>query len=204
MLVERCPSGLKCALGKRVWGNPPQVQILSSPPIQLTGAKVLASFFINKGDKMRDFEKISFEQFKKDVVDDKELYNSFKLPHRNSTRTAGYDIYLLQDATLKPGEIKKFPTGLKARFEPDEVLLFVDRSSTGFKYNIRMCNQLGIIDADYYNCTDNEGHMWYKLQNEGGQDLFFPKGTALIQAIFMKYLTTDTDRRLDINRQGKL
>ena len=31
--MERCPSGLKCALGKRVLGNQPQVRILSSPPV---------------------------------------------------------------------------------------------------------------------------------------------------------------------------
>ena len=40
---------------------------------------------------MRDFKKISFEQFKKDVADDKELYNKYKLPQRDSDSTAGYD-----------------------------------------------------------------------------------------------------------------
>lgn len=41
---------------------------------------------------MRDFEKISFEQFKKDIKDDINLYNEFPLPHRDSLSTAGYDI----------------------------------------------------------------------------------------------------------------
>ena len=31
-LVERCRSGLTGTPGKRVWGDPPQVRILSSPP----------------------------------------------------------------------------------------------------------------------------------------------------------------------------
>ena len=35
--------------------------------------------------------------------------------------------------------------------EDDEVLLLLDRSSMGFKYNVRFCNQVGVIDADYYN-----------------------------------------------------
>ena len=30
--MERCQSGLMCALGKRVCGNAPQVRILSFPP----------------------------------------------------------------------------------------------------------------------------------------------------------------------------
>lgn len=49
---------------------------------------------------MRDFEKISFEQFKKDVKDDMNLYKEYLLPQRDSDSTAGYDIYLLEDLTL--------------------------------------------------------------------------------------------------------
>lgn len=41
---------------------------------------------------MRDFEKISFEQFKKDIANDIKLYNEYKLPQRDSESTAGYDI----------------------------------------------------------------------------------------------------------------
>ena len=61
---------------------------------------------------MRDFEKISLEQFKKDVADDRNLYNEYKLPQRDSDSTAGYDIYLLEDLVIEPNEIKKIPTGI--------------------------------------------------------------------------------------------
>ena len=37
------------------------------------------------------------------------------------------------------------------------------RSSMGFKYNVRLCNQVGIVDSDYYNNPDNEGHMLKKM-----------------------------------------
>ena len=59
----------------------------------------------------------------------------------------------------------------------------------GFKYNVRMCNQVGIIDSDYYNNSDNEGHMWVSLQNEGKEDYVIKKGSAYCQGIFIKYLT---------------
>lgn len=65
---------------------------------------------------MRDFFKISFEQFKKDVEDNSELYESIKIPKRDSDATAGYDICLLNDITIKKGEIIKLPTGLKCFF----------------------------------------------------------------------------------------
>ena len=151
---------------------------------------------------MRDFEKISFEQFKKDVKDDIELYNEYSLPQRDSVYTAGYDIYLLEELTIKPGERKKVPTGIKSYFDKEEVLLLVVRSSMGFKYNIRLCNQVGVIDADYYNNKDNEGHRWLMIQNEGEEEYNFKKGEAIVQGLFMKYLTTKSDKSINIQRKN--
>ena len=142
---------------------------------------------------MRKFEKISFEQFKKDISDNKELYETYNLPKRGTKSSAGYDFFALFDYTLKPGEIMKIPTGIKAQFNDDEVLFLIDRSSMGFKWNVRMCNQVGVIDADYYNNSDNEGHIWIKIQNEGDKDYSVKKGEAMIQGIFMKYLMVDDD-----------
>ena len=150
---------------------------------------------------MRDFEKISFEQFAKDIKDDRELYDSYELPTRSSKSTAGYDFHLIEDLTIKPGEIIKVPTGIKSYFEEDETLLIIVRSKTGFKYNIRMVNQVGVIDADYYNNPDNEGHMYFKIQNEGTEEVTFEKGNAVVQGVFMKYLTTESDLRTDIQRR---
>ena len=149
---------------------------------------------------MRDFEKISFEQFKKDVASDMVLYNEYKLPQRDSDSTAGYDIYLLEDLEIDSNEIKKIPTGIKSFFEKDEVLFLIVRSSTGFKYNIRLCNQVGVIDADYYNNRNNEGHIWIKIQNEGKEKVIIPKGESIVQGIFLKYLTTQSDKNIHIER----
>lgn len=142
---------------------------------------------------MRYFEKISFEQFEKDISDDKALYDEYKKPRRDTKFAAGYDIYSLSDFTLKPTEIIKIPTGIKVNMNDDEVLLLVDRSSQGFKYNVRMCNQVGVIDKDYYNNTDNEGHIFVKLQNEGTKDYIVKKGDAICQGIFVHYLTVDDE-----------
>ena len=151
---------------------------------------------------MRDFEKISFEQFSKDVAPDQELYDSIIIPQRSSKATVGYDIHLLNDLNLEPGETAKLPTGLKAHFGEDEVLLIVVRSGTGFKYNIRLCNQIGVIDSDYYNNPDNEGHLFIRVQNEDDKPHSFKRGDALVQGIFMRYLTTDNDQNLGKERRS--
>lgn len=149
---------------------------------------------------MRKFEKISFEQFKKDIKDDKDLYDSYNIPKRSTKYAAGYDFEAIEPFTIKSGEIKKIPTGIKATMENDDVLLLIDRSSQGFKYNIRMCNQVGVIDKDYYNNKDNEGHIWIKIQNEGDKDYIVSKKDGIIQGIFIKYLLTD-DEKIPINER---
>lgn len=151
---------------------------------------------------MRDFEKISFEQFSKDICNDYELYNSFKLPIRDSKYTAGYDIFLLSDLEIQPNEIVKIPTGIKAYFEQDEVLMIVLRSSMGFKYNLRLVNQIGIIDADYYNNESNDGHIFIKIQNEGNEVVKLKVGEAIAQGIFSKYLVTKSDNNLGLKRES--
>ena len=149
---------------------------------------------------MRFFEKISFKQFKKDVIDDIELYNSYELPRRGSKNSCGYDFISMSDIVLHPNEIIKIPTGYKAKFMEDEALLLVVRSSMGFKYNVRMCNQVGVIDSDYYDNPSNEGHMWVALKNEGDIDYVIKKGEAYCQGIFIKYLTTGDE--VDLVRRG--
>ena len=140
---------------------------------------------------MRKFEKISIKQFENDNVNGN--YNDIELPIRKTKNSAGYDFISFLDTSLSPGEIKKIPTGIKACMNNDEYLAIFVRSSMGFKYNIRLCNQVGIIDSDYYNNIDNEGHIWVCLQNEGEKDFVIKKGDAFAQGVFCKYLICDDD-----------
>lgn len=151
---------------------------------------------------MRKFEKISFEQFKKDICDDKKLYEEYCLPCRKTKYSAGYDFFSIEDFSLKPGEIKKIPTGIKSKFPVDEMLMLFIRSSIGFKYNVRMCNQVGIIDSDYYNNTSNEGHMWIALQNHGDKEFRIKAGESFVQGIFTKYYVTDDEEKIVNVRKG--
>ena len=153
---------------------------------------------------MRRFEKISFEQFAKDVKDDRMLYDEYKLPVRKTKYSAGYDFLAIEDFSIKPGEIKKIPTGIKALYPTDETLMLFVRSSMGFKWNVRMCNQVGIIDSDFYNNSDNEGHMWFALQNQGDKIFKVKKGESFGQGLFMKYLTVDDEEEIKGNRNGGL
>ncbi len=140
---------------------------------------------------MRNFEKVSIDEFSKYY--DKSLYEEYLLPRRMTAHSAGYDFFAIEGFTIKPGEIKKIPTGYKAIFGNNEVLMIFVHSSMGFKYNVRMTNQVGIIESDYYNNIDNEGHLFVSLQNEGDKDFVVKKGDAYAQGIFLKFLICDDD-----------
>lgn len=149
---------------------------------------------------MRYFEKISFEQFKKDISNDKKLYDEYNLPKRQTKNSAGYDFESLFNFILKPGETKTIATGVKVNMNIDEMLMIVIRSSLGFKYNTRMCNQIGIVESDYYNNPDNDGHLFVKIQNQGTIDLIIKKGDRICQGIFVKFLTVDNEEEIKNRR----
>lgn len=151
---------------------------------------------------MRKFEKISLEQFIKDTKLTEKEYNEITLPHRATTKSAGYDFHVLKEITLKPNEIKKIPTGIKAKMNSDEVLMIYIRSSLGFKYNLRLCNQTGIIDSDYYNNENNEGHIFIAIQNEGKETITLKANDRFVQGIFIKYLTVDNEKEIKSARTG--
>ena len=151
---------------------------------------------------MRCFEKISFEQFKKDVKGDLELYENYLLPTRSTKFSAGYDFKAIEPFTLKPGEIIKIPTGIKVQMNDDEMLMFICKSGIGFKYNVRLTNQVGIIESDYYNNETNEGHMWISMQNEGDKDFTIDINQSYVQGIFTKFLTVDNEEEIKNYRKG--
>jgi len=150
----------------------------------------------------RGFEKISLEQFNKDLGKFNTNYKEIKIPIRSTKRSAGYDFFSIIDFVLKPGETIKIPTGIKSFMMSDEMLLIIIRSSLGFKFNVRLLNQVGVVDSDYYNNVDNEGHIWVGIKNEGDKEVSINKGDRFCQGIFTKFLISDTEEEINNERTG--
>ena len=142
---------------------------------------------------MRKFELISKKQFNIDFNNYNIEYIDINLPKRNTKYSAGYDFYMPYDLEIQPNEIVKIPTGIKVCMEQNEFLALYIRSSLGFKYNLRLCNQVGIVDSDYYNNIENEGHIFVKLKNEGKSTVTLKKNDRYVQGIFQKYYITEDD-----------
>lgn len=141
--------------------------------------------------KIRGFEKIT-------AYADQE----FIMPERKTAKSAGYDICVPEDVVLQPGVVKLVPTGLKAYMLEDEYLGVHIRSSIAVKKGIMLVNNVGIIDADYYNNEDNEGHIMLALLNTGKEAVVFKKNERVAQGIFYKYLAADDDKANAVRTGG--
>lgn len=127
------------------------------------------------------------------------------LPVRSTKYAAGYDVEAAEDVVIpafKPG-IKPtlIPTGLKAYCLEDEYYMLVNRSS-GPKKGLLMANSIGIIDSDYYNNENNEGHFYFQYFNIKDEDITIHKGDVIGQVIFQKYLIVDNDNAEGVRTGG--
>lgn len=85
------------------------------------------------------------------------------------------------------------PTGMKCYLEPDMYLELSARSSLPLKSWLVLANGVGIIDADYADNPDNEGHIYFQLINLSPFDILIKKGDAIGQGIIKYYNITDDD-----------
>ena len=117
------------------------------------------------------------------------------LPKRSTKNSAGYDIEAAEDIVIpsfkkgqKPTLIK---TGLKAYMQGDEVLILANRSSNPGKKGLILANSIGVVDSDYYENPDNDGHIMFAFYNIKEEEVEIKKGerirTSDISKIFSSW-----------------
>lgn len=143
-----------------------------------------------------------------------EIVSEFKnedinLPVRKTNASAGYDfeaaeslivpsIWKILAEKVFVGEATGLkatliPTGIKSYMLDDEYLQLSIRSGTALKTGLILANGVGIVDSDYYNNPDNEGHIMFPVHNLGFRDKLIKKGERIGQVLFLKYLKADGD-----------
>lgn len=158
---------------------------------------------------MIKFEKVSYEQFYKDLKSAmdksrysietptgynedndfdkfcKDVYDKIKLPKRATKGSAGYDFYSPVTINMSSTHDVIVPTGIRCIMPENVVLMIYPRSGLGFKYGVSLKNTVGVIDSDYQ-YSDNEGHIMSKLCIKSNETIF---GTFLGNTI-----TIDQDK----------
>ena len=144
------------------------------------------------------------------------------LPARSTKFSAGYDFSVAQDIVV-PSYQKVFhglnffekepfslgfvqgltksykckptlvPTGVKAYLPEGTFLQISVRSSCPLKHWLILANGVGIIDKDYYNNPDNEGHIFFQIINLFPHDIILHRGDKIGQGIVLPYYLTEGD-----------
>lgn len=128
------------------------------------------------------------------------------LPERKTRYSAAYDIESAEDIVIpsfkKGMKATLVKTGLKAYMQEDEVLYLFAKSSGFGKKGIMLSNAVGVIDGDYYENEDNDGHIMFSIINMKDEDMVIKKGDAIGQAMFSKYLKVDNDNSTEVRKGG--
>jgi len=158
--------------------------------------------------RVGEFKKVSYEQFLNDFDREihigpdmiaqygdeeiKNIYDNIQLPKRATAGSAGYDFKAPMAITIYPGDSLKIPTGIRVKIADGWFLGCLPRSGLGFKYHVKLANTMGVIDADYYN-SSNEGHIFLKLVNTGNKIISINAGESFAQGIFIPFGITYSD-----------
>jgi dUTP pyrophosphatase len=117
-------------------------------------------------------------------------YGSFE----EFVKSLPYDLNTTATLVKKYGhKVTLVPTGIKAYMPDDWYLQLSVRSSLSNKHWLLLANGTGIIDADYYNNVDNEGHIYFQIINLLPFDVILKKGDCIGQGIFLQYGTVEND-----------
>lgn len=153
------------------------------------------------------FEKVSFDQWKNDVLSDnnyevyskfpeselKKIYDKIELPKRSTAGSAGYDFYFpMPIMDIPVGHSIRIPTGIRCKMESGWVGLIYPRSSLGIKNGLMILNTIPVIDEDYA-YSDNEGHILLFVKNNGNKALEMTQGLRIVQMVFTPYGITVDD-----------
>lgn len=142
-------------------------------------------------NKIRGFEVINDNMRK--------TQGEVKLPTRGSSKAMAYDFYANDIYTVKPDEIVKIWTDVKAYMQDNECLVINVRSSMGGKF--MLANTQGWIDADYYSNESNDGNIGIFLKNISDKEIIINKGERIAQGVFLNFLVADNGNT-DKNRTG--
>lgn len=146
------------------------------------------------------------------------IHPDAKLPTYAHSNDSGMDVYALEDITIKPGETKLIPIGIKVGLPKGYELQVRPKSGRSLKSKLRIANAPGTIDEGYHDeiaiiveNTDqyikhaevDENGRLYNI--EFGSDITIGKGekfAQLVLAMVPKVVWRETDTIFDTNDRG--
>ncbi len=115
------------------------------------------------------------------------------LPSQKNAADTGFDLHIIEDFELYPGQRKVVATGIVVQPPQGYHTEIFLRSSMAYKHNIILINGVGLVDRTYAGATDELKIMLYRaplLEADGGTGFLrnkpvrFEKGDRVAQLVF--------------------
>ena len=123
----------------------------------------------------------------------KRIKEDIRLPERSTLNSAGYDFFSLEEILFPAKTITRVFTGIKCELMPNQVLILANRSSNPSKKGLILINGIGVVDADYYGNSDNDGEIAFEFYNMLDEDITIKKGEKLGQGLILKFDKIEDD-----------
>lgn len=160
-------------------------------PTRKTKASAGYDFYVAEDTLVPSYVGWNLTKFENEIIRDlRDAYDTFE----DATKNMPYDLATTADIIKQyKRKVTLVPTGVKARMPEESYLQLSVRSSLSLKHWLILANGVGIIDSDYYNNPDNEGHIFFQIINLSPADIVLHKGDKIGQGIILPYFLAEGD-----------
>ena len=142
---------------------------------------------------LQDYMNYALEQLINPMAFIKLLNENAKVPTRGSEEAAGYDLYSIDEVSIKPGETKPIHTGISIALPKNTFGGIYARSGMAINRGLRPANCVGVIDSDY------RGEIIVALHNDSDEMQNIHVGDRIAQLIIQEYMTVKMTVAEDLN-----
>ena len=129
----------------------------------------------------------------------KKMREDAQVPTRGSREAAGNDLYSLDDAVIRPGEVHKFGTGLATSIPPGYFWAIFSRSGMSTNRGLTVSTGVSVLDSDY------RQEIFVGLRNQSDTDQAIHAGDRIAQIVFLAFsdvVFVETDVLPESERKG--
>lgn len=118
------------------------------------------------------------------------------LPKYMTPLAAGMDLAanIFEEISIKPGEYKLIPCGVKLEMSPGYEAQLRPRSGLAARHGITLLNSPGTIDADY------RGEIKAILINHGQKEFKLKRGDRIAQLVFSKVCRAEIHESVNLSQ----
>lgn len=127
----------------------------------------------------------------------KKLHKQAKIPQYQTSGSAGFDLHVVGNHVIKPGETHLISTGLAFDIPEGFELQIRPRSGLSAKTGLRVANAPGTIDSDF------KSEVKLIMSNVGNLVEIVDEGDRLAQAVLAPVIQADIEEVEDINQTNR-